>query len=110
MGRNTFSLLRWIRPSRGGFSGFEWSGSGTGMSLVIGLFQALGGDVRIDLGGGQMRVPQEFLHAAQVGPGVQHVRGVGMAEFVRRQMGVEPRCGQVDFGFSGRTTEFFSIG
>src|SRR3989442_9190379 len=39
---------------------------GSWMGLVVGFFEAVGGDVGVDLGGDEMGVAQEFLDAAEV--------------------------------------------
>src|SRR5579871_5104361 len=54
------------------------------MRLVVDLFHALGGDVRIHLGGDQVRVSKKLLHGAQVGAVVQEVGGERVAQGVRR--------------------------
>lgn len=46
--------------------------------------QALVGDVRIDLGGGDVLMPEELLHAPEVGTVGEETGGVGVAERVRR--------------------------
>ena len=45
------------------------------MSFVINLFQPLHRDVRVNLGRRKTRVAEEFLDAAQIGAGIQQVRG-----------------------------------
>ena len=49
--------------------------------------QASGGDVEIAGGGPDIGVAEQNLNGAQVGTGVQHVGGAGVAE----QMGVNPK-------------------
>jgi len=53
------------------------------MCLVVSTFEALRGDVSINLGGGEVRMTEELLNAAQVGASVQHVGGIAMPELVR---------------------------
>ena len=60
-----------------------------GMRLLVDLFQAFGRDVRVDLRGGKIGVAEEFLDAAQIRAGVEHVRGETVTQFVRSQRGVE---------------------
>ena len=43
------------------------------MSCVIGLGQMLEIQPRIDLGGADIGVPEQLLHAAQVAAGLQHM-------------------------------------
>lgn len=43
------------------------------------------GDVRIDLGGGDIRMPQHLLDAAEIGAVVDQVRGEGVPEHVGRE-------------------------
>ena len=61
----------------------------TRMRFVIGAFEAVGGDMGIDLRGDEMGVAKEFLYAAEIGAGIEHVRGVAVAEFVRGEVGIE---------------------
>ena len=65
------------------------------MSVVIGALETFGGQMSIDLGGYQMRVPQQFLNAAQVCPGIQHVRGITVAELVGAYIRVKPGQSQI---------------
>ena len=67
------------------------------MGLVVGFFEAVSGDVGIDLGGDQMRVAQQFLDAAQVGARIQKVRGVTVSQLVRREARIETGDGEVFF-------------
>src|ERR1039457_4971639 len=60
--------------------------SGPGMVLVDRLPQPRPYDVRVDLGGRDIRVPQHGLHAAQVRASLQQVGGEAMPDHVRRQM------------------------
>src|SRR6185295_2442429 len=54
-----------------------------GMRLVVDLFQAMGGDMGIDLGRGQIGVAQKLLDGPKVGAPVQEVGG----EAVTQRMG-----------------------
>ncbi len=56
--------------------------SGARMGLAVGFLEALDGDVGVDLGGGDAGVAEEFLDAAEIGAGVEHVSGEGVAELV----------------------------
>ena len=71
------------------------TGSGAGVGLVVGFFEAVGGDVGVDLGGDEVGVAQEFLDAAEVGAGVQHVGRIAVAEFVGCEVWVEAGGGEV---------------
>ena len=55
------------------------------MRRVVGLLQPLGRDVRINLRRDEMRVAEQFLHAAQIRARVQQVRRVTVPQLVRRQ-------------------------
>ena len=55
------------------------------MMFGVDRFESFFGDVRVDLGRHESRVPEQFLHRAQVGAAVQEVRGKRMAQSVRRQ-------------------------
>ena len=56
--------------------------SGAGMGVVVDLFHAFGGDVGVDLGGGETGVAEEFLDAAEVCAVVEEVGGEAVAELV----------------------------
>jgi hypothetical protein len=43
------------------------------MGLAIHALEALGREVGVDLGPGEVGVAQQFLHAPQIGPGVEQV-------------------------------------
>jgi hypothetical protein len=60
------------------------------MGSVIGPLESLGGHMGVDLRGGQAGMPQEGLHAAQVGTVVEEMRGKGVAELVWTQRGGKP--------------------
>jgi len=57
--------------------------SGAGMKLAVHLAQTLAGDVRVDFGGADARVAEQFLDDAQVGAVVEQVRGEAVPEHVR---------------------------
>ena len=67
------------------------------MGLVVGAFEALGGEMGVNLSGGEVGVAEEFLDAAEVGPGVEHVRGEAVAEFVGREVGIEAGESEIFF-------------
>ena len=57
-------------------AGSGWRRSGVAASsprvgLVVHLLEPLGGEVGIDLRGGQVCAAKQFLHAAQVRPGLE---------------------------------------
>ena len=60
------------------------------MRRVVDLRQRLEVEVRVDLRGGDARVPQHFLHRAQVLRGLQHVSGEGVAQQVRMHRRIQP--------------------
>ena len=41
------------------------------VGFVVGLLEAVGGEVGVDLGGDEIFVAEEFLHAAEVGTGIE---------------------------------------
>ena len=51
----------------------------SGVRFLINALQTFGGDVGVDLSRRQMSMPEHFLHAAQVGAGIQQVRRVTVA-------------------------------
>jgi hypothetical protein len=53
--------------------------------------QPLARHVGVDRGGGDVCMPEQHLHCAQVGTVVQQVRGEGMAQRVRRQRRIDTR-------------------
>ncbi len=61
------------------------------MRLVIGLRQQPGGHPRVHIRRVQTRMPQQLLDAAQVRAAVQHVRGEGVPQLVRRHRLEQPR-------------------
>src|SRR5210317_1337185 len=64
-------------------------GPGARMSFVVYLGEVLEVKVSVDLGRGDVRVPQEFLHAAQVVARLEQVGGKGVPEQVRVDLGVD---------------------
>src|SRR5262249_24499756 len=63
--------------------------SGPRVSRVVSFLEAIGRDVCVDLRGHQVRVPEKFLHAAQIGAGVEQMRRVAVTKLVRREMRIE---------------------
>ncbi len=53
------------------------------MGLFVGCSQVASANVRVDLRGHQALVPQQFLHAADVGTSVEQVRGKAVSQGVR---------------------------
>ena len=64
------------------------------MGEAVDLLQALRGHMGVDLRGGEARVPQHVLDAAQIGAALQKVGGEGVAQGMGRERLVQPRCGQ----------------
>src|SRR5579871_2077985 len=62
---------------------------------IIRALQTLRGDMRVHLRGDQMRVAEQFLYAAQVGTGIQQMRGVTVPQFVRRERRVQPGSDEI---------------
>jgi hypothetical protein len=62
----------------------------------MGRFQAIGVDVGIDLGGGDVGMTEHHLHGAEVGAAGQKVGGKGVAEHVRTDI-LADSCRQGDF-------------
>src|SRR6266498_651276 len=61
--------------------------SGSGMGLLVGSAETVGGDVGVDLRGRHGRVAEKLLHAPKVGASFEQMRCGGVAEAVRRQVG-----------------------
>src|SRR5260370_6225257 len=61
-------------------------GSGTRVVVVQRLAQSGPHDVRVNLGGRDIGVPQHSLHAAQVGAAFEEMRGETMPQHVWRQI------------------------
>jgi hypothetical protein len=53
------------------------------VKLLMNITQALVGDVRVDLGGGDIFVPEQLLDGAQISAVPEQVCGVGMAQRMR---------------------------
>jgi hypothetical protein len=64
--------------------------SGAWMMGCVQGFQALTCHMSINLGRGNVGVPQEHLHYAQVGPVIEQMGGKSMAQNVRGQGGQNP--------------------
>ena len=56
------------------------------MRFVVHRFQAIRRNMRIYLRRRKIRVPEQFLHAAQVRTAVEHVRRERVAQAMRRYM------------------------
>ena len=69
----------------------------TRMGGIVGFFEALDGDVSVDLRGGEVGVAEEFLDAAEIGAAVKEVCGVAVAEFVGGDFGIEAGAGKISF-------------
>ena len=67
------------------------------MRCVVGFLQSLSGDMRVNLRRDQMRVAEQFLHAAQIRARVQQVRRVTVPQLVRRQARIEPAMARYCF-------------
>src|SRR5262249_53583849 len=65
--------------------------------LLITVLQALSAYMGVNLGCGQTLVAEQFLHATDVGPGVEQVRGKAMAERVRAGSRVQSSQGEIFF-------------
>ena len=53
------------------------------MRRVVDPHELIGVDVSVPLRGGQTHVPQKLLNGAQIGAGLEQVRGEGMPQRVR---------------------------
>ena len=69
----------------------------TRMGGIVGFFEALDGDVSVDLRGGEVGVAEEFLDAAEIGAAIEEMRGVTVAEFMRSDRGIEAGAGEISF-------------
>ena len=65
------------------------------MRLLVRLLQPLGRDVRVNLRRHQMRMPKQFLHAAQIRARIQKMRRITVPQFVRRDGRIQPRQRQI---------------
>src|SRR4051794_15095927 len=66
------------------------SSQGPGMAAGVDLAQSVDGDQRVHLGRRHRRVPEQFLHDADVGAAVEQVRGEGVPQGVRRHLRRQP--------------------
>src|SRR5690242_16409568 len=64
----------------------EWPSTGSGMSLRVDLAKQLDGNERVDLGGGDRCVAEQFLDHSNVGAALQQVSRERMPERVRRHL------------------------
>jgi hypothetical protein len=55
---------------------------GAGMVLIVHSSQTFAADVRVDLGGPNVRMSKHELQRAQVGTPLQKVRGEGVTDYV----------------------------
>ena len=67
------------------------------MRLVVDRLQTLRADVRVNLRRAQVGVPEQLLHAAQIGSRVKKMRGERMAQFVRGHIRRQTGGGQIKF-------------
>ena len=51
---------------------------GTGMGAIVDLVDVGRSQMRVDLGGAQALMAEQFLHAAEIRAGVEKVRGEGV--------------------------------
>ena len=63
-----------------------------GVRRVIDLAEVAGIQVRVDLGGGEVGVAEEFLHRSQIAAGLQQVRRRGMPQPMGVHSGVDAGC------------------
>ena len=62
----------------------------TGMGLVVYVLQLLIDDLRIYLGGGDVRMSQHFLDRGQIGAVLQKMGGKGMPQSVGGDLLLDP--------------------
>src|SRR5262245_21348722 len=67
------------------------------MGSLVGLAEAGGADVGVNLRGDEAFVAEQFLHAADVGPAIQEMGGKAVPQGVRRRAAVEPSLPKVFF-------------
>ena len=72
---------------------FAFTTSGAWMCCVVSLLQPLRRDMRVNLRRDEMRVAEQFLHAAQIRARIQQMRRVTVPQFVRRQTWIQPGDG-----------------
>jgi len=65
------------------------------MRSVVRLLQSLGCQMRVNLRRHQMRVAEQLLHAAQIGAGIQQMRGVTVPQFMRSERRIQSGRGEV---------------
>ena len=53
------------------------------MRVSVGFLQSFHGDVRVNLRRRKTGVPEQRLHAAQIGAAIEHVGGETVPQFVR---------------------------
>ncbi len=66
-----------------------------GMKAPMHLTQASRCDVRVDLRGGDVGVPEHRLHGTEIGAAVEEMGGERMPEAVRRDAAVERRAPEI---------------
>lgn len=71
--------------------------AGSGVCFFVDLTQTGGADVRVDLGGGQAFVSEQFLDASDIRSPVEQVGGEGVPERVRAGSCIQLGDGQVFF-------------
>ena len=71
------------------------------MSFLVRRLQIAGADVRIDLRRHQALVPQEFLHAPNIGTAIEQMRRKAVAQRVGRSSLIEPRFAEIFFQHPG---------
>ena len=81
------------------------------MGGVVDLFHAVGRQVRVDLGGAEALVAEQFLDAAQVGAVVEQVRREAVTQRVRADSRVEAGRDQilVELAPDGAGAEGFAV-
>ena len=67
------------------------------MRRVIGLFQAIGREMGINLRRDEVGMPKQFLDTAQVRSGIEQMRRVAVPEFMRAEMRIQTSQGQILF-------------
>src|SRR6266568_4794955 len=60
------------------------------MGLLVTVLQALGAHMGVNLGSGQAAVAEQLLHAADVGSGVEQMRGEAVPQRVRAGARIKP--------------------
>ena len=67
------------------------------MSPGVNFLETRDAHMGVDLGRGELRVAQQFLHEPEIRTGVEEVRRIGMPQFVRRQ--VVRQSGEIEITF-----------